>query len=471
MPLLLALVLVIMFATPDVVPWLVATSAGRLGAALLVMLVPAVFAWLSAASIARGVRHGRLDDQAATRRLRWAMWLHLIVWCASVAVLAIVVGWSHLVRSDWGLAAWPVVDEWLMLVPIVVPIVCGWLAFYEVDQALSARYGGAIQRSRWTYVGQRLRGELLLLLLPVVVIVTLADLATWWEIPRAGSVASGLMGAMAVAAVAVLYPWLLRACWRATRLPDGPVREQLEAALARWNLRVSDIMVWPTDGRMANAAVAGLVPSLRYVFLTDALVKHFSPKELEAVLAHEMGHLRHRHLFLRLMAMFVPLAAWPLLWATGMIAHPLAGGTLGVATIGSDLSATAWLPAVGIGTLLVVYMATIWAGYSRLLEREADLFACACLPRSGGRDRGSGERAGPDDHVERFVAVLEKLAISNGIEISEHQWQHGSVLRRAAFLRRVGRDDARVDRFHARLARLATVVVALGAVGAMCCVV
>jgi Zn-dependent protease with chaperone function len=382
-----------------------------------------------------------------------------------VAVLAFVVGWSQLIRADWGLDAWPVVDEWLLLVPIVLPIVCGWPAFYEVHSALESLHGGGNQRSRWSYVGQRVRGELLLLLLPIVAIVTLADLIAWWEIPLLGGVASGVIGATAVAALALLYPWLLRACWRARRLPDGPVRERLEAALARWNLRVSDIMVWPTDGRMANAAVAGLVPSLRYVFLTDALVSNFTAKELEAVLAHEIGHLRHRHLLLRLMAMFVPLAIWPVLVAAGVTVHADSSAVLAAATIGREWSAAAWLPAVSTGTLLIAYMATVWAGYSRLLERQADLFACACLPLTGGSESGGS------DGVERFVAVLEKLAISNGIEINQHQWQHGSVQRRAEFLRRVGRDNARAGRYHARLARLAMVVVALGAVGAMCCVV
>lgn len=456
MPLLLALALVIMFATADVAPWLDASASGRLGAALLVMLAPAAVAWLSAGHIARRVSLGQLDDRAATSRLRLAMWLHLFVWCASVALMAFGVGWSHLVRVDWGLGGWPVVDEWLMLVPIVVPITCGWMAFYEVEHALAARYAGTVkQRSRWAYVGQRVRGQLLLLLLPVVAIVTLADLATWWDLPLAGGAASGVIGGVAVAAVALFYPWLLRICWRARRLPNGPLREQLETTLARWRVDVSDIMVWPTDGRMANAVVAGLVPRLRYVFVTDALVKNFSPAELEVVLAHEMGHLRHRHLFLRLMAMFVPLAIWPLLVAQGVGAHDDTAAAYSVA---------AWMPAVAVGVLMVTYMATFWAGYSRLLERQADLFACESLTRGDVVADTTGR-------VDRFVAVLEKLAISNGVDVGEHQWQHGSVVRRAAFLRSVGDNDSRAQRFHTRLARLEIVIVALGAVGAMCCVV
>jgi Zn-dependent protease with chaperone function len=343
-----------------------------------------------------------------------------------------------------------------MLIPIVVPITMSWTAFYEVERALAARYDGSVlARSRWEYVSERVRGQLVLVLLPVVAILSLADLAAWWELPITEGATSSMLGVAIVAAIVLCYPWLLRACWRAHSMPDGPLRRQLEAALADWRLDVADIMVWPTGGRMANAAVAGLMPQLRYVFVTDALVKNFSADELEVVLAHEIGHLRHRHLPLRLMAMFVPLAVWPVLVALGAGAY---------ANTAETISAAAWLPAVAVGVMMVTYMATVWAGYSRLLERQADLFACDSL--------APGDVvAGSDGRVDRFVAVLEKLAVSNGIEVDEHQWQHGSVLARAEFLRRVGDDAPRVQRFHDRLARLATIVVALGAIGAMCCVV
>ncbi|MCA9101950.1 MAG: M48 family metalloprotease [Planctomycetales bacterium] len=501
MPLLLALVLVLVFAAGEAPVVLTMSVPARLGAALLLIALPGGVAWTLAASVARGVRRGRYDDRSVVRRLRWVSACHLATYTACTVALVFAVGWAQLLRTllqapfaaaPWQWGDWPVVDQWLMLVPVVVPIICGWLACYEVSRALALREGRpATLPSRWSYVGQRVRGQLAVLLLPVIAIISLADLAEWYDVSLAGDAVSGIVGIVVVAAVATFYPWLLRICWGARPLPSGPLRQRLESALAGWGLTVSEILIWPTDGRLANAAVAGLFPRLRYVFLTDALVDHFTTAELEAVLAHEVGHLRYRHLSLRLIAMFVPLAAWTVSWAAELLgpapaesmSGALSGGALtgGVATFGllgrgataagatvgwgGQLTATSWLPAVAVGLVMVGYMATVWAAFSRMLERQADLFACACLARSG-----AAGAAGTID-TERFVAVLSKLAISNGVAPTERQWQHGSVLRRADFLRRVGEDAARTRRFHRRVAVISAGVVLLGAVGALGCLV
>ena len=46
---------------------------------------------------------------------------------------------------------------------------------------------------------------------------------------------------------------------------------------------------------MVNAAVIGFLPGLRYVLVSDLLLESMSPIQVEAVFAHEIGHVRHRH--------------------------------------------------------------------------------------------------------------------------------------------------------------------------------
>jgi len=65
------------------------------------------------------------------------------------------------------------------------------------------------------------------------------------------------------------------------------------------------------ETRKANAALAGFGKTRR-VLLSDTLVEHFSPDEIETVLAHELGHQRHRHIgkFLALSAVGSLIAFW-----------------------------------------------------------------------------------------------------------------------------------------------------------------
>lgn len=84
---------------------------------------------------------------------------------------------------------------------------------------------------------------------------------------------------------------------RFSALPAGPLRSRLEAMMQRCDARLADVRVM--DGsrrsRLANAYFTGLGRSKRIV-LFDTLIDRLAPAELEAVLAHELGHFKCGHL-------------------------------------------------------------------------------------------------------------------------------------------------------------------------------
>ena len=61
-------------------------------------------------------------------------------------------------------------------------------------------------------------------------------------------------------------------------------------------MRYRDILVWRTHSNMGNAAVMGILPHMRYVLLSDLLLETMTDEQIEAVFAHEMGHVVHRHM-------------------------------------------------------------------------------------------------------------------------------------------------------------------------------
>ena len=154
------------------------------------------------------------------------------------------------------------------------------------------------------------RHHLGMLLLPVLVLLAVQDAAQRWMPEWLEGDYALLVFVPPLVVLLGLFPVLLRHVWRTRPLEAGPLRTRLEAAAARHGFRIRDILVWQTNSMVVNAAVAGFLPRLRYVFLTDGLLEWLDDEEIEAVFGHELGHVRHRHVPLRVAAMLLPLSLW-----------------------------------------------------------------------------------------------------------------------------------------------------------------
>lgn len=84
------------------------------------------------------------------------------------------------------------------------------------------------------------------------------------------------------------------------------------AAERAWLADATDlpVRVVDTGGRHANALAAGLLPGLRYVYVTERLLRSLPPAEAAAIVAHEAGHHRRRHAALRLGAVGAFVLPW-----------------------------------------------------------------------------------------------------------------------------------------------------------------
>lgn len=129
---------------------------------------------------------------------------------------------------------------------------------------------------------------------------------------------AGLLSVYLVVLVAlqlVLAP-LLVVSLRARPLPDE-TRLRLRRLAVRMGVRVRDIRVIPGRAqRLANAAQIGAVPGLNYIVVTDYLLDQLHPDEVDAVVAHELGHLRGRHLAVKLLGVFGVWVALEAVFAT-----------------------------------------------------------------------------------------------------------------------------------------------------------
>jgi STE24 endopeptidase len=126
-------------------------------------------------------------------------------------------------------------------------------------------------------------------------------------------------------------------------LPPGPLRDRLEALASKSGFRPRDILVVEASrrGGHPNAALAGL--GRPRILLDDTLLARLNADEVEAVVAHEIGHHRLHHLSLRLAAsmlgLLVLLAAlaqalqWPALYPAFGFAGPSPHAALALVSI------------------------------------------------------------------------------------------------------------------------------------------
>ena len=427
----------------------------RLAIVLAAVALVVWFALVVSRSIARQLDADFSRRRLLLKRFRILRRTHTVLWLGSVAGISFGLGWGQLVRFNWRLDHAFLADELLILLPILLPLVLSWAAFYEVDRTvrLAACDGAEPRRrppSRRQYLALHMRHYLGMLLVPVLGILAVRDAM---QLCMPSLIEEGYEAVVFLPALAVLFllfPLLLRHVWQTRPLQPGPTRSRLEAAARRSGFHARDILVWDTNATVVNAAVAGFARPLRYVFLTDALLSRLDEEEIEAVFGHEMGHVRHHHLLLRVATVFVPLSVWLLLQA----AYPQAAERLSAWVQGSGLALQVPLGLVLLGAM-GVYVLVVFGYYSRQLEHQADLFGCRSVALSPQHLSPQHRR------VEIFASALEKLALGGGVGRNTRSWQHASVARRVEFLNILSHEPKRELHFHRRVRLLNGLVIGI----------
>ncbi|MFT3961151.1 M48 family metallopeptidase [Propionivibrio sp.] len=173
-----------------------------------------------------------------------------------------------------------------------------------------------------------------------------------------------------------VYPaWIAPLFNTFTPLDDAALKARIEALLARCGFASSGLFVMDGSKRSAhgNAYFTGFGKTKRIVFF-DTLLGRLEPQEVEAVLAHELGHFKHRHIVKRIALIFGMTLF--LLYALGRLMHAdwfYAG--LGVTAEDARNTAMAlilFFQTVPVFTFLATPLASL---LSRRHEFEADRYA------------------------------------------------------------------------------------------------
>ncbi len=232
---------------------------------------------------------------------------------------------------------------------------------------------------------------------------------------------------MVVGAV-IWFPAVLVRLLGCTPMPDGESRYRIEQFCRRQGVRFGEICLWPiVEGKLLTAGVVGVVGRYRYLMVTPALLANLSEAELEAVVAHEIGHVRRSHLLLYLLlflgfGILLQLSVQPLislLFSTRLFYEFLFGyeGEPGLV-----LMIFTGAPLV---IMTLIYFRYVFGFFMRNVERQADLYSAKVM--------GS---AAP------LISVFKKIALLSGNDRDLPCWHHFSIGQRIDFLSAYQRDGS-----------------------------
>jgi len=157
-------------------------------------------------------------------------------------------------------------------------------------------------------------------------------------------------------------------------LDDPAVAGRIEALLVRCGFKSAGLFVMDGSKRSShgNAYFTGFGAAKRIVFF-DTLLTRLAPTEVEAVLAHELGHYRRHHVWKRVAVLFA--ASLATLWVLGQLVHqPWFYEGLGVQSQGTAMALMLFFLVIPSFTFFLQPLSSL---YSRRHEFEADAYAAS----------------------------------------------------------------------------------------------
>lgn len=349
--------------------------------------------------------------------------------------------WLGLLRAIRGtIGNLVLVDELAIIGPTLLAVAFSWWCFYPIDRRL--RQAATIAQvdaglpiypiwTRSQYLVAQLRHQVALILAPLLLIMAWSETVRVLVPDSRGWLQPVLVTGGAFCTF-FFAPVMLRRLWDTVPLPEGELRDMLAAMCRRHRVKVRELLLWRTYGGMINAAVMGVAPPVRYILLSDALLDLLRRDEVEAVMAHELAHVRRRHMF------------WLLAAAITLIGLLEVGANLVIGAIpwNEPYPYDLWgLPLPDAPTIAAAALfalgAAMWIGgfgwVSRRIERQADTFAVQHLARE--QDPTRADPVIDSRSAGVMVAALGEVARLNHMPANRRSWRHGSIATRQDYLR------------------------------------
>lgn len=304
--------------------------------------------------------------------------------------------------------------------------------WYTAQPLYTAAFQAVLTRRSFIISNIKLNMPIVFPYLILTLAVDLIDLSPWESLKDIMERPEGqiIFFTVFMGILIIFIPSLIQYWWGCKPFEMSDRVRAIKSFLQELRFKYRDLMRWPIfEGRMMTAGIMGIVPRYRYILVTDSLMEVLNIEELKAVMAHEVGHAKYRHLvfyilfFLGFIVSIMGLFDFE--YYAEVIVYFL---NKYLQTILSPNLFFA-IYSIPIMFAMLIYFRFIMGFFMRNFERQADLYS-AVVMRS----------------PTPAINALEKIAILSGKSRNIPSWHHYSIAQRVDCLSRTLDDPGLVKR-------------------------
>lgn len=232
----------------------------------------------------------------------------------------------------------------------------------------------------------------------------------------------------------IFLPFFMQKIWQCQPIQKGILYEKLSKLCEKAHFKHAGMKMWTIMNDQLTAGIMGIVPRFRYIMFTQRLLNELPPESIEAILAHEIGHNKYRHLLLYpfILAGMVTCSMLFFYYFSSPLLNILEQENVAHPSIWWDLFNPVLIFFL-YAAIIVFYFRIIFGYFSRLFERQADLhiFALEIPP-------------------EHMICALEKVAYTSG-GYDTPNWHHYSIKQRVEYIKSCMTNPRLVQRHHRKV--------------------
>jgi Zn-dependent protease with chaperone function len=372
------------------------------------------------------VPYGRIDLKLSNATTRQS-----IMAVAMMAVYIYALNLPLVFAKIPGLDVFPTLQGLLCIALFLLHLAIVWYFAYDVHAML---HPGRV--SRWSYVYSNMAFNIPVIF-PWTVLSGVADIIQLLPFNALKDFLNTPLGEFIyflVFLLAIMFfgPILIQKFWRCRSMEHGYTRMRIESICHRANLTVRDILDWPIfGGRMITAGVMGLFRKSRYILVTRSLLQFCSPDEVDAVIAHEIGHVKKYHLLFYLLIfcgyVILSIAGSDAMILLGIYSQPLFDAITHLGLSQETAASVFYTSAIII--LFVLYFRYVFGYFMRNFERQADTYVYSLF-----------------NNAQPLISTLDKIAATSGQSPEKPNWHHFSIAQRVAYLNKCEADRSWVKK-------------------------
>lgn len=239
--------------------------------------------------------------------------------------------------------------------------------------------------------------------------------------------------------LAIVFPWLLVTIWNCKPLPPGMIREKLEAFCQKAGFSCTNMLFWNLfAGKLISAGIVGCIKKIRYILISPTMLEMLNYDELESVVAHEIGHVKCRHMifyiFFIIGYMLFAYVFFNIIYF-GILSQDFFLDMF-LEADGSIKQIFYMIPVLVLLFFLLIYFRFVFGFFSRNFERQSDLYAIKI-----------------QGHADHIISSLEKIASCGTHSKTAPNWHHYSIQQRIDFLTHCDNDRRLIKKHDRKVAK------------------